>query len=908
MLSSAVRDAGDDDRGAATDLCALVEHGRPPLTADADWPLVGRDAELARLGEVLADPGARGLLIAGAAGLGKTRIAAECAARARAAGYRAVAVSGHRSYRELPFGALAHLMPAVAADTVSADRGALLRRLAATLSTPAGGEPALLVLDDAHLLDDSSATLVYQMAAANSVAVVATMRAGEPAPDAVVALWKDGLLQRLDLAGLSFDAIGELCSAALGGPVDPAVVRTLTMRCDGNVLFLRELVTGAHADGSLQMDDGMWRLVGPLHPSRRLVELVETRLAVLSAAQRALLELVSYGEPLGSAELDALGDIVIAERLEEMGLLRVRLAHGRLQVRLAHPVYGDVLRAGLSEDRVGAMARDLAEAVEVTGVRRTDDLLRIGTLRLAGGGGSPALMLAAAAAARWRYDFALAQRLVAAAQERGAGFDADLLAAKLVGIQGHSERAEHLLAALADRAADEGQRGRVTIARMDNFLYASKSAASLVLAAEAERTMAQGRHRDEIAARRAALMVTIDGPRATWAAAAPLLAAPITGAADVWACLAGAHALARMGRCHDAIALTDRGYRAHLRLREPMEWYPWFHLVNLTEALLSLGRLADAGAVARREYDAGLTDNSPEAQACFALQLAKINLARGRVRAAAGRAREAIGVFRRIGRPMFLREALSCLVIADAHGATVPAKQTLLELESRAQPALSYGRADVLRARSWSAAATGDVERGCELATEAADLGVETGDLVAASAALHDLARFGRPEAAAPRLDELDAQLGPGMVGLRATHARALVIADAAALERVSASFADLGADLIAAEAAAHAAAAWHSLGRTRAATIATQRAIRLAAACEGADTLALRSIDESVKLTPVERQTAELAASGQSNKEIAAALRLSVRTVEHRLQRVYAKTGASGRGQLAGVLEVLAP
>jgi DNA-binding CsgD family transcriptional regulator len=882
--------------------------GRPEMIVERDWPLIGRDDELAEFRRVLANPDAHGLLVAGAAGLGKTRIAAEYATIATGAGCRVVTVSGHRSRSDLPFGAVAHLLPDVGRDTVAADRGALLRRLAAALSSPADGRRLVLVLDDAHLLDDSSATLVYQMAVADSVGVVATIRAGEAAPDAVLALWKDGLLKRRDLVGLSFDAVGDLLSTVLGGPVDPALTRTLATRCDGNVLFLRELVIGARADGALRMADGMWRVVRPLHPSHRLVELVEARLAGLSGQERRLLELVSFGEPLGQAELETLGDLAIAERLERAGLLRVRLHHGRLEARLGHPVYGDVLRAGLSAERVAAMARALAEAVESAGLRRTDELLRIGGWRLVGGGGSPALMVAAAVEARWRYDFALAERLVAAAQERGAGFDADLLAAKLLGIQGRSEQAEDVLALLASTATDDRQRGLVTIARMDNFLYASRSTDSLQVAAEAERSMADPGRRNEIAARRAALMVTVAGPRATLEAIAPLLAGTDTGsgAAQVWACLAGAHSLARMGRCHEAMAITERGHRAHVALGEPMEWYPWFHLFNRSEALLSMGRLGDAEAVARREYETGLAETSPEAQACFALQLAKVNLARGRVRTAAAHAREAIGVFRRIGRPMFLREALSCLRIAYAHLSEPPTDALLEELDAMAEPPMSYGAVNVLRAGSWSAVSDGQVARACQLAADAADLGIDTGDLVAASAALHDLARFGRAVDAVSLLDQVAAQVGPGLIGLRAVHVRALATGDADGLERACTSFSDIGADLVAAEAAVQAAAAWNGLGRRRAGSAATQLAIRLHTACEGAVTPALASIDEGVRLTFAERRTAALAAEGRSNKSIAAELRLSVRTVEHRLQRVYTKTGTTGRSELAGVLDAL--
>ena len=52
--------------------------------------------------------------------------------------------------------------------------------------------------------------------------------------------------------------------------------------------------------------------------------------------------------------------------------------------------------------------------------------------------------------------------------------------------------------------------------------------------------------------------------------------------------------------------------------------------------------------------------------------------------------------------------------------------------------------------------------------------------------------------------------------------------------------------------------------------------------------------------LTPTERQIAELVAEGKSNKEVAAALFVSVKTVEANLSRVYAKLGLRGRGELA--------
>ena len=162
---------------------------------------------------------------------------------------------------------------------------------------------------------------------------------------------------------------------------------------------------------------------------------------------------------------------------------------------------------------------------------------------------------------------------------------------------------------------------------------------------------------------------------------------------------------------------------------------------------------------------------------------------------------------------------------------------------------------------------------------------------------------MGRARQVAARLAALAESVEGDLVKARALFATALAKKDGAGLEAVSASFEDLGAVLYAAEASAQAAVVLRERGEFRRAAAAGQRSARLLEGCEGAVTPALRTNMARARLTPGELDAALQAAAGQSNKEIAGKMQLSVRTVESNLQRVYEKLGVSGRRELAAAL-----
>jgi DNA-binding CsgD family transcriptional regulator len=847
------------------------------------------------------------VVLAGAAGVGKTRLGFEALRLAERAGCATVRVTGTRSAAGLPFGALAPLLPAAgsAAAGMVDSRAELLRRLAGALVDGAGGRRLVLLADDAHLLDDASATLIHQMVLSSDAFILATVRAGEPAPDSIVNLWKDGVVERIEVLGLPTRVVEDLLGSVLDGPVDPAAAVRLAVRSQGNVMFLREIVVGCLHDGTLRDDGGLWRLVGWSPPSDRLVEIVEARLGRLDAAERALLEAVSFAEPLGPAELTAVGDLAVAEDLERKGLLTSFSEGARLQIRLAHPVYGDVLQTRMPALRMRSVARALAEAVEKTGARRREDVLRVGTWRLEGGGAQPDLMLAAATAARWRYDFPLAERLARSARHAGAGFDAALLEAQLATVQGRAAAAEGELASLADQAGDDARRGAVAVARLDNYLYQGRIDEGMRIAEEAERCIIDEGWRDAITAKRSLLLLGSQGPKAAADAAQPLLGRA-GGTALALACQVAAYSFGRLGRFQAALEAAERGHSAHLSLSEPVDWYPFMHMFCRGEALTHAGRLPEAQALAAEQYQEGLESGSTEAQAWFAWQLGKGVGDRGNIRTAIGHLRTAVALFRELGRPQFVHVCLPYLALAWALARrTKQATDTLATLDALHLPSTLYMGTDALEARAWTAVASGDLSRARAVLEEAAGLGERVGDLVGRSIALHSLARLGYAKDVASPLGDVAAQIEGELASTRAGHAAGLAGGDPEVLAEASVAFETMGADLLAAECAADAAVAWRRAGDSKAAAAGQRRAVMLADRCEGAATPALQAIETRVRLTPAERETALQAATGRSSKEIAEKLVLSVRTVETRLQRIYEKLGVSSRTQLAAALEL---
>src|SRR6516225_8857433 len=346
------------------------------------WPIVGRQAEMAVFAGALSSGEHAGLMIHGRAGVGKTRLADECRQLAAAAGHPTERVFGSRSTAEVPLGAVAVLLTGELSRPVpdgQLDTAALFEQSRRALYQGHGGRRLVIVADDVPLLDSASLALLGYLAAQGTIFLIATVRNGEPVPDLVTGLWREGRLERIDLEDLGRADLDTLLPVVLGGPVEAATGRGFWQVTRGNPLYARELVLGCLASGALVERSGVWHLEGPVPSTARLADLVGQRIGDLSTGARSVVELLAVCEPLELGYLETAAPAGVLESLERAGLVTIAVADG--EVRLAHPLHSTVVRAALPGSRARAILLAQASRLEATSLAGSA-ALRIAVWRL----------------------------------------------------------------------------------------------------------------------------------------------------------------------------------------------------------------------------------------------------------------------------------------------------------------------------------------------------------------------------------------------------------------------------------------------------------------------------------------------------------------------------------------------
>jgi DNA-binding NarL/FixJ family response regulator len=833
-------------------------------------------------------------------------LAREAIGRAKDGGSATAWVVATRASASIPFGPFAHLLPATLPPTIS--QLDLLRRIADTLLSSARGHRLVIGIDDAHLLDDASAALLHHLAPDGAFFVLATLRAGEGPPDSVRSLWKDAGAQRLEVQALPEDLVGQLVSRALGGQVDGPTVGRLWEASRGNVLFLRELLLAGQETNALRYAGGLWSWRGPMVVSPRLQEVLDARLGSLQPDQAALMEVLAYAEPASVSFLETLFSSSTLEAAERQGVVVVEKDRRRLAVRLAHPLYGESVRTRCPVLRARDIQRQLAAALESTGGRRRDDLLRMVTARLESGeSGTPELLVAGAHRALASFHPALAERLARAAVDAGGGVPAVHVLAQSLLAQGRD--GGDVLAGIDQ--LDAGARERAITAKLRALGLAlvgegrSTEAEALLLRAEEE--IEDAELREELRAVRAIVLQFSAQQAKAIAVASDILRQPCANEETcVQAATVVVSCLKVTGRGDEAVAIADRWTEPARRVSDSVSLLAGYlgRLLNLKcWALVTGGRLKEAEALAREEYRRNLILNDREGIAMSALQSGLVALGRGRVQTAGQWFREAAGLFRTPTSTNLLPACLAGMALAAAFAdELLTADAALASAQQIITPLTTTFELFIGLSRAWAAVAHGEVSKGRAIALDVADRAEEAGQYIVAVQALHDIARLGDARSVATRLRRLTSVMQGPLAPVCAAHADALATHDGPALDRAAAAFEAMGAQLLAAEAAAHAAAVYRADGRKASMRASSANARLLLESCEGARTPALSGLAPD-PLTPREREVAMLAAKGLTSAEIAQRLVLSKRTVENHVQQAYAKLGVASRAELRSVI-----
>jgi DNA-binding CsgD family transcriptional regulator len=859
------------------------------------WPLVGREDTVLLIRRTLAER--RAVVVTGAAGVGKTRLMTEAAESAPG---RVLAwVKATTSATAIPFGAATELLPDAGSEP-AIGRAATIRRIVDHVRRLGARDEVVVVVDDAHLLDDASATLIHQLVITGAARVVATLRASESAPEPIVSLWKEGLAERIELPALTVAELRQLLLAVVDGPVDELTVQKLWRLTLGNALFVRELVEAGLGSGNFSSVEGVWRWDGPVAPSTRLSELIDARMGRLDHRQRELLEMLAVGEPLGSELLVAAGMSADLESVETRGLAISEQAGRRVQVRLAHPLYGEVLRERTSAARTRRLYRALASVVATTGARREEDRLRVVAWQLAGAVEVDSATLTDAARRAIQVDFALAERLARAALDAGAGFSAALLLAKaLVGLSRPGE-AEEVLARLGSAPATDGERAELAAVRAANLYlglgdFAGADAALQAAASNNEQGYAQ------LALARATYLV-YDGR--CWDALRLLDNLEVSAhedAATGWQELATrSMALAVAGRYDASLTCS---WQALVTARGAGSDTAWEDgALNGSRAMTYVwsGEFARAEALVQPLYVRALERGWSTEPVLYANVHGEAALYRGQVQTARrwlnAAKTHAAG---KVPVPFIATVFGDLAKAAAAVGDLIEAESALEEMERSlsSSPGLFHPWGGL--ARGWVAAQRGELRAALRHAFEIADLAARTGQTHFEVTALYDALRFGGGTSAARRLIRATRGVDGALAALYRRHAQALTAADGVGLLETAEALHALGSNLYAAEAAAQAACLYRAAGRVGTALDASRRSGAWASLCEGARTAPLLALDESDGLTKREREVSQLAARGLTSKQIAGRLGISPRTVDNTLRRVYAKLGVTNRRQL---------
>ncbi|MGU3435976.1 helix-turn-helix transcriptional regulator [Actinomycetes bacterium M1A6_2h] len=874
----------------------------------SDGPLVGREKELARILESAERFG--GIAVKGVPGVGRTRLLDEATVGLGRLGWTVM-----RIVTSAPDDGGVHPKGSMRTE-------ATLNHVLESVRT---GHRTLVVVDDSHWIDAASTDSLARLVSAPNFYVLLGVSSGRRRTPVIDSLWKDGLLDRIDLGPLGDEDCARIVShvvADSGETVDAAALHQFTRMARGNLVVLRELISAALDHGTLARRGDLWRLTGELPVSPGIEDIVWAHLEEFialsqldgsTAAHRhsiiTALQYVALAHSLLLSAASALIDPSLLEELDTGGIVVVTTVDGVDRVEFATPVTGPVIEANLGRLKRRRLSASLALALEAAAAQGQSgprEVVLAAMLRLAGGLPLDAVSAVTAARLSWRYHSPDVPRLLAqAADDAGGGFEAQLILATAEGQLGLVDEAHARLLRLTESAATDFQRVAAVTACADNLvLRLGDGKQALALSYATELTLTDDAVRTQLIARRGLTMHAIGDSAGALSLLEPLLD-DLTGPTLTSACFAAATGATVIGKLSSAYAALDRVPLSSNAPEGPLE-----SMIDLCRCFTFgfAGDLSGAQDLALRRYREGIELSSPLQQAWFSWANGGLLITRGLAADAAGWLRTAHSLADDLGQGSMLHmvacDLVRCLAVAGRI-ADADALVTAAHLDDAASPTLFGAGGTRHIALGWLAAAKGDMPSAERSLRAGADAHAGNEHHLATLHAYADLARCGYADDVLPMVERLWS-LVEGELATVLLHAVRALASDSGSESLTAATEAEkIGLWLHAAELCMHAARSFDADGAARDGAAARRRANVLAQQCGSPSTPLLRT-DGGHALSSREAEVARLAAGGSTNKQIADVMVLSPRTVETHLSKVFAKLGIGTRAELAALPDQL--
>ncbi|MFD9467405.1 LuxR C-terminal-related transcriptional regulator [Streptomyces sp. NPDC060027] len=874
------------------------------------WPLVAREAELRDFVADLADPATKVFLVFGDEGVGKTRLAQEFLEVAGRSGHPVLRAAASAAAAAIPLGALAHLLPP---DVDPGNPVAVFRGVAASLQAASGSTRSrrcvVILVDDLHLLDNTSAMLLHQLLTSNVIRLIGTVRTAASSAHAVEALDLGSATRHVNLPEFSPEQVRAVLFHALGGPVEYTAAQELIRVSGGNALFLRELVSSALVSGILVMKNQMWQLDGPLTHTVRLAQMIRQRLGRFQGDDR-ILETLALCEPLSMDVLESLAGADAIDGLEHHEIIRVTTEGRRTYCVLAHPLYSETIIERMSHVRKRVIYREQIARISSFRHRRREDSLRIAMWQLAAGDTvEKATLLQAVRLARHAHDYSMVAYMLEGVPEGDLDWEICLMLGEASYHMNRPAEAEKWLCHAQEVAQTDEQLIYATQQRSANlYWFFGGIEATLEVTGEAVERVSSASGRRILIANEAIYRLFTHG-----CDAALRCLSEVDEIEDIrmrsWGLLQKSLALSWGGNSKVAIEILDdlHGfYFANEPVANRISTVYQRCAADLFRTIIlgDCGRLEEAISIARGNFDKATEIRAIELQVWTACYLGRCHLVTGSLREAEFWFTQGSALARehRHSRPLVFAQA-GLAVVAGQYGKSAEARLALQKTNIQdvdTQPIAC--RHLVILAEAWVTAADGDLRRAVRQLVEGADCAANAGYHLNEAWLLIEAARLNGAASVDRRLAELADGSGNPLVHAWATMAGAMAVAEGERLHAAARECEEQGLYLLAAEGASQAALAYSRMKQWKEASAATGLVDRMTGICGSAKTPGLH-VASSFPLTAREREVAGLAARGLTNQEIAERLVLSVRTVDNHLQHTYSKLQINSRRDLTGII-----